>query len=330
MIETERLLLKHYSGEDKEIQDMLKNWISDPAVQEEYGEPVYIALLSVKELIKKYQSEPYRWAVWEKKSGECIGQIAFCKSWDEIHTAEIEYCIGQSFQGNGYAGEALKAVIDYTFTKTDFERLEAFHRKENPRSGNVLMKSLMHPTDTTERFRRQGIHPGNEICYCITASEWKEMYSRIQVEYRWTNGNDEDFHRFYLETEAYYSSIVGGLKNRQAFVPYNLSEYVSDVIIASVNGTAVGCAGLKPYSESDAEIKRVWVEPNYRRNHIADELMNQIERKAMERGFQRIILQTRPIMKDAVGLYLKRGYCQIENYPPYDQLDGAVCFAKVL
>lgn len=330
MIETERLLLKHYSGEDKEIQDMLKNWISDPAVQEEYGEPVYIALLSVKELIKKYQSEPYRWAVWEKKSGECIGQIAFCKSWDEIHTAEIEYCIGQSFQGNGYAGEALKAVIDYTFTKTDFERLEAFHRKENPRSGNVLMKSLMHPTDTTERFRRQGIHPGNEICYCITASEWKEMYSRIQVEYRWTNGNDEDFHRFYLETEAYYSSIVGGLKNRQAFVPYNLSESVSDVIIASVNGTAVGCAGLKPYSESDAEIKRVWVEPNYRRNHIADELMNRVERKAMERGFQRTILQTRLIMKDAVGLYLKRGYCQIENYPPYDQLDGAVCFAKVL
>ncbi len=330
MIETERLLLKHYNGADKEIRDMLKNWISDPAVQEEYGEPVYISFISVKELMKKYQSEPYRWAVWEKKSGECIGQIAFCKSWDEIHTAEIEYCIGQSFQGNGYAGEALKAVIDYTFTKTDFERLEAFHRKENPRSGNVLMKSLMHPTDTTERFRRQGIHPGNEICYCITASEWKEMYSRIQVEYRWTNGNDEDFHRFYLETEAYYSSIVGGLKNRQAFVPYNLSESVSDVIIASVNGTAVGCAGLKPYSESDAEIKRVWVEPNYRRNHIADELMNRVERKAMERGFQRTILQTRLIMKDAVGLYLKRGYCQIENYPPYDQLDGAVCFAKVL
>ena len=98
----------------------------------------------------------------------------------------------------------------------------------------------------------------------------------------------------------------------------------------SVNGTAVGCAGLKPYSDSDAEIKRVWVERNYRRNHIADELMNRVERKAMERGFQRTILQTRLIMKDAVGLYLKHGYCQIENYPPYDQLDGAVCFAKVL
>jgi len=152
----------------------------------------------------------------------------------------------------------------------------------------------------------------------------------MQVEYRWTDGNDKDFHRFYQKTEEYYSSIVGGLQNRQAFVPYNLSESISEVIIASVSGAAVGCAGLKAYSDSDAEIKRVWVDCNYRRKHIADEMMDRIERKAIELGFQRTILQTRPIMNDAVGLYLKRGYFQIENYPPYDQLEGAVCFAKIL
>ena len=224
----------------------------------------------------------------------------------------------------------MRAAIDYAFSYTDFDKLEAFHRKDNPRSGRVLMKSSMHPAETVERFRRQGIHPENEICYCITAPEWKEMHGRMQVEYRWTDGKDEDFHRFYLETEAYYSSIVGGLQNRKAFVPYNLSETISDVIIASVNGIAVGCAGLKAYSDTDAEIKRVWVERNYRRNHIADEMLDRIERKAGDLGFRRTILQTRPIMKDAVGLYLKRGYLQIENYPPYDQLDGAVCFAKIL
>jgi hypothetical protein len=35
-------------------------------------------------------------------------------------------------------------------------------------------------------------------------------------------------------------------------------------------------------------------------------------------------------MKDAVGLYKKLGYKQIDNYPPYDKLDGAICFAKIL
>ena len=35
-------------------------------------------------------------------------------------------------------------------------------------------------------------------------------------------------------------------------------------------------------------------------------------------------------MPDAVALYTKRGYTLIPNYPPYDQLDGAVCYAKIL
>ena len=330
MIETERLLLKHYTGTDEEILDMLKNWISDPSVQTEYGEPAYAAFSSVKELVEKYRSEPYRWLVREKKSGECIGQIAFCRIWNNIHTAEIEYCIGRSFQGNGYAGEALNAVIDYTFTHTDFEKLEAFHRKENMRSQRVLLKSSMHPTDTIERFRLQEVHHETEVCYCITVREWREKRGRMQVEYRWTDGKDEAFRRFYLETESYYSSIVGGIMNRKAFIPYNLSESISHVMIASIKGKAVGCAGFKPYSDNDAEIKRVWVEENYRRNNIANDMMNRIEQKARELGFRRTILQTRLIMKEAVALYLKRGYQQIDNYPPYNKLDGAVCFAKIL
>jgi ribosomal protein S18 acetylase RimI-like enzyme len=33
---------------------------------------------------------------------------------------------------------------------------------------------------------------------------------------------------------------------------------------------------------------------------------------------------------DAVGLYEKLGYERIKNYPPYDTMDNAVCFAKNL
>jgi ribosomal protein S18 acetylase RimI-like enzyme len=148
-----------------------------------------------------------------------------------------------------------------------------------------------------------------------------------ELEFIWTDGNNEEFHRFYLETEDYYSSIVGGKKNREGFIPYNLSESISDVLLAYMDGVAVGCAGLKKYNDSDVEIKRVWVEPDYRGRHIATELMDRIEDKARERGFKRAVLQTRPIMEDAVGLYEKRGYELIGNYPPYDKLEGAICMA---
>ncbi len=55
-----------------------------------------------------------------------------------------------------------------------------------------------------------------------------------------------------------------------------------------------------------------------------------LEEQALQQGYQRTVLQTRAIMTDAVQLYTGLGYHQIENYPPYDQLDGAVCFAKEL
>lgn len=38
------------------------------------------------------------------------------------------------------------------------------------------------------------------------------------IIYKWTDGNDEDFQRFYLKTEEYYSSIVGGIENRKGFI----------------------------------------------------------------------------------------------------------------
>ncbi len=58
--------------------------------------------------------------------------------------------------------------------------------------------------------------------------------------------------------------------------------------------------------------------------------MWKIETKAKQLGFQRTILQTREIMTDAVVLYAKLGYYRIDNYPPYNELNGAICFAKEL
>ena len=51
----------------------------------------------------------------------------------------------------------------------------------------------------------------------------------MKIDYEWTDGSNEDFHKFYLKTEEFYSSIVGGLKNRTAFVPYNISEKINSI-----------------------------------------------------------------------------------------------------
>ena len=148
------------------------------------------------------------------------------------------------------------------------------------------------------------------------------------IEYKWTDGNDKDFLHFYEITEDYYTKMAGGLSKRQGFIPYNLSSLIPDVLIAYDDGIAVACAGLKGYSDDDVEIKRVWVDPDRRGLRIATSMMEMLEKKASEDGYKRMILQTRPVMEDAVSLYLKLGYEFIDNYPPYDKLEGAICLAK--
>ena len=173
--ETERLLCRRFLPEDCEA--MFRNWASDPRVQPEYGEPVYSSIPQVRELLTRYldnyrKPDVYRWAIVRKSDAEVIGQIAFCKVYSDCRTAEIEYCIGAAFWGNGYAGEALAGLMEFTFRNTDFRKLEAYHRIENTKSGRVLEKSAMSFTDTVERFSREGITPHGEVCCCIT----KEQY----------------------------------------------------------------------------------------------------------------------------------------------------------
>ncbi|MCM1245376.1 MAG: GNAT family N-acetyltransferase [Roseburia sp.] len=157
-----------------------------------------------------------------------------------------------------------------------------------------------------------------------------EEINLTNIDYKWTDGTNKTFQKFYLITENYYSKIVGGVENRKSFIPYNISESIQEALIAYIGDVPVACSGLKKYSEKDVEIKRVWVEPEHRGHHIATSMMKMIETKAKQQGFQRTILQTREIMKDAVKLYVKLGYYRIDNYPPYNELDGAICFAKDL
>ena len=173
--QTERLVFRRFHSADYE--DMFRNWAANPNVQLEYGEPVYEDIQQVKELLNTYMEnyqkpDYYRWAIIERKSNRNIGQIALCRVYSAIKTAEIEYCIGESFWGNGFAAEALNGLIEFLFRNTEFEKLEAYHRSENVRSGRVLEKSRMHRTETVERFRQENKTPEGEVCYCIECGEY--------------------------------------------------------------------------------------------------------------------------------------------------------------
>lgn len=124
---------------------MLKYWIADEQIQSMYSEPVYTTKEAVNELLDKYISSYeknyyYRWAIIERNSGECIGQIAFFLVDSKNHFAEIEYCIGSEFQCRGYVTEATKAIIKYGFEKMNLHKIQICTKSINKPSKRVIEK----------------------------------------------------------------------------------------------------------------------------------------------------------------------------------------------
>lgn len=142
-IETKRLILRQFKYSDDEA--MLKYWIADKKIQSLYSEPVYTTKSEVKQLLDRYISsyqnnDYYRWAIIDKLTQKCIGQIAFFLIDNKNHFAEIEYCIGSDFQCKGYATEATKAIIKYGFNTINLHKVQICTKTINKPSQRVIEK----------------------------------------------------------------------------------------------------------------------------------------------------------------------------------------------
>ncbi len=143
IIESEKLILRPFCYSDDD--DMLTYWVSDYKIQSMYSEPVYTTKEEVKELLDKYigsymKSNYYRWAIVEKESDTCIGQIAIFLVDDNNHFCEIEYCLGSKFHRKGYATEAVKSVLKFGFNEVSFHKVQVCHKEGNVASRGVIEK----------------------------------------------------------------------------------------------------------------------------------------------------------------------------------------------
>ena len=75
-----------------------------------------------------------------RKSNKIIGQI-FTKKIENNRLGSIGYRITRKYWGNGYATEALQAVLKFYFQKTELKRLQTDVDVRNIASSKVLEKN---------------------------------------------------------------------------------------------------------------------------------------------------------------------------------------------
>ena len=114
------------------------------------------------------------------------------------------------------------------------------------------------------------------------------------------------------------------------YAQFNKVDAIKEVIVAYQDGTAVGCGAIKPFSATAAEVKRMFVHPDYRKQGIAAKVLNTLENWAAELGFSSCVLETGKKQPEAIALYQKVGYHITPNYGQYIGVDNSVCMAKPL
>ncbi|MCL1951762.1 MAG: GNAT family N-acetyltransferase [Oscillospiraceae bacterium] len=177
-IETERLLLRPFQMEDAPAA--WANWAGDEASQRLLCEPVYATLEETQELLRHYIGQydcadrtRYRWAIIEKASGECIGQVAYFLVHERYHFGELEYCVGRAYRRRGYCTEAVRAVMAYGFGQVHFHKIQVSHMEGNEASRGVILKcGFRYDATLRDCFYIDGAYCGRAY-YSMLEGEWK-------------------------------------------------------------------------------------------------------------------------------------------------------------
>ncbi len=114
------------------------------------------------------------------------------------------------------------------------------------------------------------------------------------------------------------------------YAQFNKVDSLRAVVLAYAEGEAVGCGAFKPYGPGAAEIKRMFVRPEYRGRGIAGAVLAELEAWAAEDGFGECILETGLKQPEAIRLYEKSEYVRIPNYGQYAGVENSVCMRKSL
>lgn len=96
--------------------------------------------------------------------------------------------------------------------------------------------------------------------------------------------------------------------------PAELNPPAGRFVVGYEDGEAICCGGIKRLSAQACEFKRMYVIPAARSRGVARALLAELERRAVELGFERAHLDTGPKQPAAQHLYESAGYRPIENF----------------
>jgi GNAT superfamily N-acetyltransferase len=101
-------------------------------------------------------------------------------------------------------------------------------------------------------------------------------------------------------------------------------------LVAEVDGVPAGSGAWRSLGDGLAEIKRMYVEPAFRRRGLAQVVLGALERTAAAAGHASVVLNSGARQPEALALYEQAGYDVVPGYGIYACAPGAVFLGKPL
>jgi len=100
------------------------------------------------------------------------------------------------------------------------------------------------------------------------------------------------------------------------------------IVVAWADEEAVGCGAVRLIDAETAELKRMYVVPDCRRQGLAGAILRFLEDRARALGATRVVLETVVDPPAAVALYRAAGYTETPKFGPYVESEISFCMSK--
>ena len=174
-IQTQRLCLRKICRED--IQDYYDRLGSSEAVTRGMlfapHTDISQSVASIEKSLRRYaEGGSYRWAIALPQNDRLIGVIEMLRFDETDRSCSFAYMLGEDYWGKGYGSEALRAAMDFVFTKVGVEIIRADHFTTNPASGGAMRKVGMKYVKTIpNQYEKNGQQIDADL-YQITKAEF--------------------------------------------------------------------------------------------------------------------------------------------------------------
>lgn len=132
------------------------------------------------EIIESFQKgfesqQSIRWGVIEKESHSFIGTVGLNRLHLLGKKAEIGYEIHPDYWRKGYASEAVKKILDYSFEELDLYRIGAITFLENDSSKELLRKLGFEKEGILRGYLYQRKQSHDAVVYSIIKPDWVKL-----------------------------------------------------------------------------------------------------------------------------------------------------------